>query len=79
MSRSALLGVIEYYGPDRGKLLEEKADEAVTWLERAISERTRFVTHIRVDPILRPLLGERRFSQLVRQVIGQQKPELREA
>ena len=56
-----------------------ETDEAVTWLERAISERTRFVTYIRVDPMLRPLLGEPRFSELVRQAMGQQKPELREA
>jgi len=50
-----------------------ESDEAVRWLQRAISERTRFMTYIRVDPVLRPLLGERRFSQLVRQVLGQQR------
>lgn len=50
-----------------------ESTEAVTWLERAVSERARFMTYIRFDPVLRPLLGERCLSQLVRKTMREQK------
>jgi serine/threonine-protein kinase len=45
-------------------------DEGLACLQRAVSERTRFIAYVKVDPVLPRLMGERRFSRFVRQVIG---------
>ncbi len=47
-------------------------EEAVSWLRRAISERSRFMAYIRSDPTLRQLLDERCFADLLKEVVGGQ-------
>ena len=45
--------------------MEEK-DKALAWLERACKERPSVLTWLKVDPLLDPLRGDPRFTELLR-------------
>ncbi len=43
-------------------------DQALFWLEKAFEERAYLMIYLRVDPILEPLRGEKRFQNLVQKI-----------
>jgi TolB-like protein/DNA-binding winged helix-turn-helix (wHTH) protein/Tfp pilus assembly protein PilF len=73
-SNAALSELVAKYGTDSAYQIAEgyafrgETDKSFEWLERAYKQRDGGMTDIKIDPLFRPLLHDRRYAELLKKM-----------